>query len=179
MTNNNILYVGPLASYLTLLSLPWCFYPKHKPMNLNANHYSLATLQVSDLGRPCAKPFPYVISLNPDSNSGKRGRLYHLVMPVFSWVGGPGQWPPYLSFIFPTEHRPHFLSSQPNSFPLHPPTLPGFYSIFFRASSIIVLHINRHFHVIKPFCWHSQICSRVLVFFSTSNTKVSKGQSFC
>lgn len=143
------------------------FYPKYKPMNLNASYYSLATVQVSDIGMPCAKPFPYVISLNPDSNSGNRGRLYHLVMPVFSWGGGPGPsgGPPYLYFIFPTEHRPHFLSFQPNSSPLSPATLPGFYSIFFRASSIIVLHINWHFHVIKPFCWHPQICSSPCTFF--------------
>lgn len=127
--------MGPLASYLALLSLPWFLYPRYKCIHQNANYYSLATLQVSDIGRPCVKPFPYVISLNSD-NALERGVGSAILCfgNAHCFTGlGPGQCPPHLSFNFPTEHRPHFSSPQPNTSSLCAPTLAGFYFIYFQS----------------------------------------------
>lgn len=77
-------------------------------MNQNADYYALATLQVSDKDRPWAKPFPCVISLNPD-NTQERERLHPLVMLVLFLGRGPRPMSSFLIF----QDEP--LVSQPNT----------------------------------------------------------------
>lgn len=128
--------------------------------------------KVSDIGRPCAKPLPYVISLNPGNSLEKRGKLYHLKCRFSSRVRGPGQCPLHLAFVFPTEHRP------PNTCPPATSTFPGFYFIFFRTSSIIILHINQYVNVIIHLSWHSQIYPRLSVFYQPQTLKFLKENHF-
>lgn len=143
------LYVELLASCLTCTSLPWFPYPKSKPVNLNANYYSLAILQESDIGRPCVKPLPYVISLNPGNSMEREVGSTILWCQFASWAWGPGQCPPiYLSSSLRSMGHTSLLNSIPTLLvPQH------FYvptSYFFRASSIIMLHISQYVLVMIP-----------------------------